>query len=103
MIVRLWRGRARGQRAGAYEAHVVGTVFPKLAQIPGFAGGRVLRRDVDDEVEFLVLTEWTSWKAITAFAGSNPDVAVIEPEARAVLSAMDERVQHFAVAYESRA
>jgi hypothetical protein len=31
------------------------------------------------------------------FAGANPDIAVVEPDARAVLSSFDETVRHFDV------
>ena len=34
-----------------------------------------------EEVEFLVLTLWESMDAIRAFAGDQPEVAVVEPEA----------------------
>jgi heme-degrading monooxygenase HmoA len=102
MIVRLWRGRAWKQHADAYQTHIASTVFPKLLEIDGYAGGRVLRRETTGSVEFLVLTEWASWDAIRAFAGENPDVAVIDPEARALFIDVDEHVTHFEVAFESR-
>lgn len=100
MIVRLWRGRARPESADAYQHHVTRTVFPKLTRIDGFLGARVLRRAVQGRVEFLVITEWRSWDAIRAFAGGSPDVAVVEPDARAVLDDFDTHVDHFEVAYE---
>jgi heme-degrading monooxygenase HmoA len=103
MIVRLWRGRASADKADAYEAHVTTAVFPKLVKIEGYLHGRLLRRHVGAQIEFLVLTEWKSWEAIRAFAGDDPDVAVMEPAARAVLAAFDERVQHFEVSHESPA
>lgn len=101
MIVRLWRGRASPANAAAYLSHLTNTVFPKLATIDGFLGGRALRRETGGEVEFLVMTEWTSWQAVRAFAGNQPDVAVVEPDARAVLSHMDEHVEHFDMAYQA--
>jgi heme-degrading monooxygenase HmoA len=102
MIVRLWRGQALPDKADAYLAHVTQAVFPKLLGIPGYLGGRVLRRDAGAHVEFLVMTEWASWDAIRAFAGDHPDIAVVEPEARRVLAAFDESVEHFNVMHESR-
>jgi len=76
-------------------------VLPSLRGIGGYLGGRVLRRKVDEQVEFLVLTQWDSWDAIRAFAGENPDAAVIEPAAKAVLTEFDRVVRHFHVAYDS--
>lgn len=103
MIVRMWRGRALRDNAEAYQRHVTAVVFPKLLTIAGYLGGRVLRRPIDSEVEFLVITEWASRDAIRAFAGARPDVAVVEPEAKAVLSHADAHVQHFESAFDSRA
>lgn len=102
MIVRLWRGRTSPAASNAYQAHVTTAVFPRLVAIGGYVGGRVLRREVDDEVEFLVLTEWASWDAIRAFAGPDPDFAVVEPEAKAVLTYADAHVQHFELVHDAR-
>jgi heme-degrading monooxygenase HmoA len=95
MIVRAWKGRTSAANADAYERHVRHSVFPALREISGYAGARLLRRDEGEDVEFLVLTEWTSWDAIHAFAGEDPSAAVIEPAARAVLAHADERVVHY--------
>jgi hypothetical protein len=95
MILRLWKGRSTNGMADAYLRHVTMAVFPKLKGIGGHLGGRVFRRALGDRVEFLVLTEWASWEAIRAFAGDTPDVAVVEPAARALLADYDEQVQHF--------
>jgi uncharacterized protein YciI/heme-degrading monooxygenase HmoA len=100
-IVRLWKGTAPAETADDYFTHVTGDVLARIAQIPGFLRGRVLRRERDAAVDFLIATEWASWDAIHAFAGSNPDAAVINPHARAFLSAADERVEHFELVYET--
>jgi len=94
MIARLWKGVA-GSPAGAdaYQRHVTARVFPELRKIPGHKGAQVLRRDR----EFLVITFWESMDAIRKFAGPDPERAVVEPEARAVLSEFDEHVSHYEV------
>jgi heme-degrading monooxygenase HmoA len=102
MVVRVWKGRASAAHADAYQTHVTTAVFPKLGRIAGFLGGRVLRRDIGEEVEFMVATEWASLDAIRVFAGTRPEVAVVEPEARSVLTQFDEHVEHFVVAHECR-
>ena len=48
-------------------------------------------------MEFVVMTLWDSMDAVRRFAGAQPDKAVIEPEARAVLTSCDESVTHFEV------
>jgi hypothetical protein len=61
----------------------------------------VLRRADGGRVEFLVMTLWDSMDAVRRFAGDNPEAAVVEPEARAVLSEYDNFVRHYEV-YEPR-
>ncbi|MEZ5294064.1 MAG: antibiotic biosynthesis monooxygenase [Vicinamibacterales bacterium] len=95
MIVRCWRGRTTAANAPRYRAHLLDHVVPALHGIPGFLGVRLLQRPHEDGVEVLVMTEWASMAAIRAFAGATPDIAVVEPEARAVLDAFDRHVEHF--------
>jgi heme-degrading monooxygenase HmoA len=91
MIARLWRGVAKD--AEAYLRHLDGNVVPELEKIAGYRGYRVLRR----EQEILVMTLWESMAAVRAFAGADPDKAVVEPEARAVLAEFDDFVRHYEV------
>jgi heme-degrading monooxygenase HmoA len=97
MIVRSWRGRAAVDRAHVYPQHLVDVVLPKLTALPGFSGATLLRRPDGQEVEFVVQTYWESMQAIAQFAGPRPDVAVVEPAARAALSSFDRTVLHYEV------
>ena len=99
MIVRQWRGSATPANADAYFHHVTGTVFPSLTGLAGHRGAYLLRRDVEDGVEFLAVTLWVSREAIHAFAGPDIDVAVVEPQAHAVLKEADGFVKHYEVAF----
>lgn len=56
------------------------------------------RVEIDGGVEIVVVTRWESMGAISAFAGADVDLAVVEPEARAVLSRFDDRVRHIELA-----
>jgi hypothetical protein len=53
------------------------------------------------EVRITVTTFWESMIAIGRFAGSNPERAVVEPEARALLTSFDDVVTHQEVALDS--
>ena len=103
MIVRQWRGRTTAANAEAYFRHVTENVFPSLAGLAGHRGAYLLRRTVDGpsegHVEFLAVTLWTSLEAIEAFAGPDIDIAVIEPQAKAVLADADHLAAHYEVAY----
>jgi heme-degrading monooxygenase HmoA len=98
MIARLWRGIANTPLdADAYLRHLDTNVLPTLAAIRGHRGARVLRREARGRIEFLVMTFWDSMDAVREFAGKNPESAVVEPEARAVLGEYDDFVRHYEV------
>lgn len=95
MIGRLWRGWTTPDNADAYVEHLREATLPALREIAGHEGACVLRREADGEVEFIVLTLWGSIGAVRAFAGEPYDVAVISPEARALLTRFEERARHY--------
>ena len=97
MVVRAWRGYGAVTAGETYPKHLLQAVRPKLEQLPGFKGLYLLRRQGLEEIEFLVLTLWESMDAIRAFAGDQPELAVVEPEARAALVRFDSTVHHYEV------
>lgn len=99
MITRIWRGETRPEKADAYQSFVTGHVFTELTKLDGHRGAYLLRRAEAARVEFLAVTLWDSLECIRAFAGDNIETAVVEPEARAVLSSFDDFVRHYEVAY----
>ena len=100
MIARLWRGLAVAGNADAYQRHATTNVFPALREIAGHRGAYLLKRAVGGRTEFLALTLWDSLDAVRAFAGDDPETAVVEPEARAVLAEFDGFARHYEIAYE---
>jgi heme-degrading monooxygenase HmoA len=98
MIARVWRGVAQGRsNADAYFRHLDANVLPALTRIAGYREARVLHREQGGRFEFLVMTLWDSMAAIRRFAGDDPERAVVEPEARAVLAEFDDFVRHYEV------
>ena len=95
MIIREWRGRTSIDRVEAYPKHFRETVAPELKTIPGFLGADLCRRLAGDKIEFLVVTRWRNMEAIRAFAGGEPDKAVVEPGAVAALADYDDFVKHY--------
>jgi mannose-6-phosphate isomerase-like protein (cupin superfamily) len=96
VIARRWRGWANGPaNADAYVAHFDGAVRPRLEATEGFVDATLERIESDGgRIEIVVVTRWASMDAIRAFAGNDVDVAVVEPEARAVLDDFDTHVRH---------
>jgi heme-degrading monooxygenase HmoA len=101
MIGRVWRGQTAVANAEAYRKFVTTKIFPSLEKIPGHRGAYLLRRDNAGQVEFLVMTLWNSMQAVREFAGDNVDEAVVEPEARAILSDFDDFVRHYEIVHDS--
>jgi heme-degrading monooxygenase HmoA len=97
-VIRVWRALATEAGVEEYLAHFDETVEPSLAAITGFLGSSVLLRRIEGGVEVVVVTGWTSWKAVTAFAGADLDQAIVHPAARALLLDAGERVAHYQVA-----
>ena len=98
-ILRMWTATATSEQAPAYIHHAVNKVFPDLNKIEGHRGACLLRRVIGSTIELVVLTLWQSMDAVRRFAGPQPDKAVVEPEAKAVLSSFDESVSHFEVVH----
>ncbi len=95
MISRMWWGWTTLENADAYEEMLRTTVLPGIRQVNGFGGAYVLRRKLEDEVEFAVITLWESMDAIREFAGEDPEVEVVPPEPRKLLARCDPRSKHY--------
>jgi heme-degrading monooxygenase HmoA len=100
VIARLWRGWTTPENADAYEEFLRTKMFPSIHHVPGFLGADLLRRDLNGEVAFVTITRFDSLEAVRAFAGEDYEQAVVEPEARRLLSRLDERSEHYEVVIE---
>jgi|SRR5262245_11928182 heme-degrading monooxygenase HmoA len=92
---------ARPEKARVYRDHLAAVVLPGLRKLPGFLGLDLCEVARGDQVEILVISRWQSMDAVRAFAGADPDRAVIEPGAKAVLAEYDDFVTHYEVTLEA--
>ncbi len=99
MICRVWRGWTMTDNAAAYQNLLRGTIIPGIEarNIAGFRHIDMMRRDVEDEVEFATIMWFDDLCAVKAFVGADHEVAHVPAAARAVLSRYDERVAHYQV------
>ena len=97
MIARVWRGWTSAENADAYEKLLRETVYPGLQTIEGYVGGYILRHDDQDETEFVTMNLFDSLYAVKAFAGSDYEIPVFEPEARHLLSKVEPIARHYDV------
>jgi heme-degrading monooxygenase HmoA len=99
MISRVWHGWTTRENADAYEKLLRTEIFHGIAQraIQDYRGIHLLRRDVQEGVEFVTIMWFDSLNAVRAFAGDNYEVAVVPPKARQLLSRFDSRSAHYQV------
>jgi heme-degrading monooxygenase HmoA len=102
LVVRTWRATATSAGAREYHRYFAGTLLPQLCDLPGFAGGYLLSRDMHDTVELTTHTFWKSLAAIRAFAGDDITASVVEPEAQSVLLDFDPTATHRSVLVDAR-
>ena len=99
MICRVWRGWTTPENADAYERVVRGQVIPGIEErrIPGFLSIDLVRRERDDDVEFMTIMWFESLDSVRSFMGEDYETAHVPAEARAVLSDFDGRSAHYEV------
>jgi hypothetical protein len=104
LTVRTWSARADAEGAGNYSRYFTAMLLPELRKLPGFEGAYLLRRDLDGDgtVELTTHTFWESPEAIGAFAGDDITVAIVEPEAQAMLLDFDRTAAHRTVVADAR-
>jgi len=101
MISRIWHGWTTPANADAYQQLLTTKILPGIHRVPGYHGATLLRRDAGAEVEFITITRFDSMDAVRAFAGPGFDVAVVPPEARALLARFDDRSKHYETIHSS--
>jgi len=104
LTVRTWSATAASAGAGDYSRYFADTLLPQLRELPGFAGAYLLRRDLGEDgiAELTAHTFWDSPEAIRAFAGDDITVAIVEPEAQAMLLDFDRTAAHRNVVVDAR-
>jgi len=102
MIARIWHGWTTPPNADKYEALLKEEIFVGIQNrhIPGFKSIQLLRRQIDDEIEFITIMVFDSLDAVREFAGEDYEAAVVPEKARKVLSHFDERSQHYEIMVE---
>ena len=99
MIARIWHGWTAPESADAYETLLKTEVFPGIAakNVAGYRGIELLRRPLQDEVEFVTVMRFDSLEAVKAFAGEDHETAYVPTKAREVLARFDARSRHYEV------
>ena len=97
MIIRIWHGWTTFANADVYEALLKEEIFVGIQnrKIAGFKNIQLLRREIENEIEFITMMTFDSIDSVREFAGEDYETAVVPDKARAVLSRFDARSQHY--------
>ena len=79
MISRVWHGWTTHANAETYHQLLRTEVLPGIAakQVPGYHGAHLLRREHEDEVEFITLLWFDSLDSVRAFVGEDYEPALM--------------------------
>lgn len=84
MISRIWHGYTTAENADRYQEVLLTRVLPEIEAmgIEGLDGIHVLRRSLEDEVEFVTIMWFDSLDDARAFVGDDHEAAHVPPAAR---------------------
>lgn len=98
-INRIWHGWTTPEHADTYARLLHTEIFPGIAakNIPGYQHIKLLRRDHDEEVEFVTIMTFGSLDDVIAFQGKDYARSYVPDSAQNVLSRWDSHAQHYDV------
>jgi heme-degrading monooxygenase HmoA len=97
MIARVWHGYTKPKDAAAYESMLKPELLPGIGKVKGYKSSYLLRRDEEDEVEFITIMLWDSIAAIRAFAGADYESSIVPEDRRQFLSRHDAKAKHYEI------
>ena len=102
MIKRIWYGWTTPENADNYENLLKEEIFEGIAakNIEGYRGIQLLRRELDQEVEFVTIMTFDSWEAVKNFQGEDYEQSYVPEAARKVLKRFQDHSQHYEVREE---
>lgn len=99
MISRIWHGYTTSSNADIYENLLNEEIFVgiKNRNIKGYKGIQLLRRQLENETEFITIMWFDNLESVKKFAGDDYEEAIVPEKARKVLKRFDKRSQHYDV------
>ncbi len=96
-IKRIWYGWTTPENADKYRNLLRDEVFPGIEakNIPGYLSIELLRRDLDDEVEFITIMTFQSLQNVIDFQGEDYTRCYVPKEAQKVLKRWDQFSSHY--------
>ena len=96
-IKRIWHGWTTPENADKYRTLLHDHVFPGIEakEIPGYLGIELLRREHEDEVEFITIMTFESIQNVIDFQGEDYTRCYVPDEAQKVLKRWDRVSSHY--------
>ncbi len=95
VIVRRWQGKVPAERAEEYAQYHFVNGVQRIQSIGGNLGVEVLRRKIENLVEFTTISYWESKEAIHRFAGEAIDKPHHLPKDAAYLIELPGEIVHY--------
>lgn len=99
MIARIWHGYTTPENADVYENLLRTEIFHGIENrhIEGFKDIQLLRRELQNETEFITIMRFECIDAVKKFAGKEYEKAVVPEKAQQVLKRFDDVSQHYEI------
>lgn len=96
MILRIWHGYTTKPNADVYENLLKTEIFPEIEnkKIKGYKRIQLLRRELEEEVEFTTIMWFEKIESVIAFVGEDYEQVYVPSKARKVLSGFDKKSVH---------
>lgn len=96
MILRIWHGYTTKPNADIYENLLRTEIFPEIEskKISGYRRIQLLRRELNDEVEFTTIMWFEKLESVIEFVGKDYETVYVPEKARKVLSRFDQKSVH---------
>ncbi|MEM9627793.1 MAG: antibiotic biosynthesis monooxygenase [Pseudomonadota bacterium] len=96
-VKRIWHGWTTPENADRYERLLNDEVFPGIQakNIRGCRGVELLRRELDDEVEFVTIMTFDSIQSVIEFQGDDYERCYVPDAAQRVLKRWNQTCDHY--------
>jgi heme-degrading monooxygenase HmoA len=102
MIARIWHGWTSFDNADTYEALLKKEIFPSIQNrnIKGYRKISLLKRTLENEVEFITIMLFDDLSAVKEFAGKDYEKSYVPDKAQKILLRHDKFSQHYEIVDE---
>ena len=97
MISRIWHGYTTPENAADYEALLLSEIFHTIEakKIDGYRGIQLLKRQLENEWEFITIMWFESIDSVKQFMGGDYETAYVLHQDQKLLSRYDQRSAHY--------